>query len=236
METIQLIQVCGTIIKEESTIPITDNIVENTCVAEANKPYSYYYGLAVFDMPIKVNSLFLFTEPYYSLQEVLRFAQLIDLPFMRSLNIAVSILEFKSGIYPAIRIKKIPDYKMIKQLQESFIKQGVKFAKKVAIGNRAIIKTNKCFKLERLEENIYIDHLQDKTGYIALTKLINQDYFLRVISDIRNNTNCPMFDAAKGTILMDSQVSDFIRIYSGQLDMNLLKRIQDRFENSIITG
>jgi len=233
MESKQLIQTCGSIIKEESIVPITSNIVENTSVAEANKPYSYYYGLAVFNMPTKVNSLFLLTVPYYTLEEVLRFAQLIDLSFMKSLNIAASVLEFKSGVYPAIRIKKIPDYKMIHKLQENFIEQGVIFAKKAAIGNSAIIKTSKCFKLEKLEENIYIDHLQEKTGYIALSKLINQNYFLQVITDIRNNTNCPMFDVARGTLLLDSQVTDIIRIYSGQLDMNLLKRIKEKFEHSI---
>jgi hypothetical protein len=233
MKTNQLVQVCGSIIKEESIVPITSNIAENTCVAEANMPYSDYYGIAPFNMPTKPNSLFLFTVPYYSLQEVLRFAQLIDLCCMPSLNIAVSVLEFSKDHYPAIRIKNFPDYKMISKLQECFIEQGVIFAKKAHIDSSAIIRTNKFFSLEKVEENIYIDHLQEKTGYIALSKLIKQDYFLQVIANIRNNTNCAMFDAARGAILLDSKITDIVRIYSGNLDAELLKCIQNKFEHSI---
>jgi hypothetical protein len=233
MKTNQLIQVSGAIIKLESIVTVNDNIAKNTCVAEANKPYSNYYGVAPFNMPTKPNSIYLFTEHYYTLEEALRYAQLIDLCCMQSLNIAVSVLEFAENHYPAIRIKNFPDYKMIHKLQECFIEQGVKFAKKVHIGNSAIIRTNKIFSLEKVEENIYLDHFQEKTGYVALSKLIKQDYFNDVIDDIRNNTNCAMFDAARGAIVLDSRITDIIRIYSGHLDIDLLKCIQNKFEHSV---
>lgn len=233
MKTKQLIQICGLIIKKESIAPITTNIVKNTSVAEADKPYSNYYGVAPFNMPTKPNSLFLFTVPYYSLQEVLRFAKLIDLTCMEKLNIAVSVLDFGTDHYPAIRIKNFPDYQMIHKLQECFIEQGVEFAKKVHFGSSAVIRTNKCFSLEKLDNNIYVDHLQEKTAYIALSKLITQDYYLQVLSNVRNNTSCSMFDAARGAILLDSQITDIIRIYSGHLDLEMLKCIQEKFEHSI---
>jgi hypothetical protein len=233
MKTNQLIQVSGAIIKLESIVTVNDNIAKNTCVAEANKPYSNYYGVAPFNMPTKPNSIYLFTEHYYTLEEALRYAQLIDLCCVQSLNIAVSVLEFAENHYPAIRIKNFPDYKMIHKLQECFIEQGVKFAKKVHIGNSAIIRTNKIFSLEKVDENIYLDHFQEKTGYVALSKLIKQDYFNDVIDDIRNNTNCAMFDAARGAIVLDSRITDIIRIYSGHLDIDLLKFIQNKFEHSV---
>jgi len=233
MKTNQLIQVSGAIIKIESIVPIYDNIAKNTCVAEANKPYSNYYGVAPFNMPTKPNSIYLFTEHYYTLEEALRYAQLIDLCCVQSLNIAVSVLEFGENHYPAIRIKNFPDYKMIHKLQECFIEQGVKFAKKVHIGNSAIIRTNKIFSLEMVDENIYLDHFQKRTGYVALSKLIKQDYFSEVINDIRNNTNCAMFDAARGAIVLDSRITDIIRIYSDHLDIDLLKCIQNKFEHSV---
>ncbi|KAF0237421.1 MAG: hypothetical protein FD181_1987 [Prolixibacteraceae bacterium] len=230
MKTKNLIQATGAIIKEESIVPITTNIMEHTCVAEANLPYSNYYGVAPFNMPTKPNSLYLFTEHYYTLEEALRYGQLIDLSCRQVLNVAASVLEFKDGQYPAIRIKNFPDYKMIHQLQECFFEQGVRFAKKVHIGNTAIIRTNKCFSLEKIDENIYIDHQQEKTAYIALPKLIKNDKYLEVITDIRNNTSFAMFDSARAAMFLDSNITDFIRIYSGQLDINLLKSIQKRFE------
>ncbi len=233
MKTKKLINVCGSIIKEESIAPITDNIVKNTCVAEADKPYSNYYGVAPFNMPTKPNSLFLFTVPYYSLQEVLRFAKLIDLSCMEKLNIAVSVLDFANEHYPAIRIKNFPDYLRIHNLQECFMEQGVDFAKKVHVGKSAIIRTNKCFSLEKLDENIYLDHLQENTAYIALSKLIKRDDYLQVLTTIRNNTSCPMFDAARGAIILDTQITDIVRIYSGHLDLEMLKCIQNHFEKAI---
>ena len=234
MKTKQFTQVCGAIIKEESIAPITSNIAKNTFVAEADKPYSNYYGVAPFNMPTKPNSLFLFTEHSYTLVEVLRYARLIDLCCMHTLNIAVSVLEFATEHYPAIRIKNFPDYQMIHKLQECFMEQGVKFAKKVHIGVKAVIRTNKCFSLEKLGENIYLDHLQEKTAYIALSKLINEEYYKQALINIRNNTDCPMFDAARGAILLDSQITDIIRIYSGHLEIDMLKCIQDKFEKGIL--
>lgn len=233
MKTTQLIQVSGAIIKEESIALITANIMENTCVAEANMPYSNYYGVAPFNMPTKPNSLFLFTEHYYTLEEALRYIQLIDLCCSQTLNVAASVLEFKDGQYPAIRIKNLPEYKMIHQLQECFAEQGVKFAKKVQAGKTAVIRTNKCFSLEKLDENIYLDRLQEKTGYIALSKLIHHNKYLEIMTDIKNNVNCAMFDAARGAILLDSKITDIIRIYSGNLDIDLMKCIQNKFEKAI---
>ena len=234
MKTKQLIQVCGSIIKEESIALITANIAKNTIVAEANMPYSNYFGVAPFNMQTKPNSLFLFTVPYYSLQEVLRFARLIDLSCMQTLNIAVSILNFTNEHYPAIRIKNFPDYAMIHKLQECFMEQGVEFAKKVHIGDRAIIRTNKCFSLEEVCKNLFIDHLQERTAYIALSKLINQKFFKQMIANIRNNSGCPMFDAAMGAIILDSGITDIIRVYSGHLDVEMLKFIQEKFEKGIL--
>lgn len=233
MKTTQLIQVCGAIIKEESIVPITSNIASNTCVAEANKPYSDYFGIAPFNMPTKPNSLFLFTATYYTLEEAMRFAKLINVCSVNKLNIAVSVLDFGNEQYPAIRIKNLPDYTLIHKLQECFMEQGVEFAKKVNIGKTAIIKTKKCFSLEKLDENIFIDHLQEKTGYIALSKLIDNKKFSQVIADVRNNSKCPMFDAAIGAIILDSEITDIIRIYSGNLDLEMLKCIQNMFERSI---
>jgi hypothetical protein len=233
MNTLQLIQVDGEITKKESMAPITKNILPHTYVAEADNPYSGYYGVAPFYMQTKPNSMFLFTAHYYTLQEVLRFAKLIELSCMHELNIAVSVLQTKSKHYPSIRIKNFPDYKMIYKLQECFMGQGVEFAKKVILGKHAVIKTNKCFSLEEVGKNLYYDHKQENTAYIALPKLIKEEQFSEVIEEIRNNTSCPLFDAARGTILLDSEITDIIRIYSGHIDLEMLQCIQEKFERVI---
>ena len=230
MKTDQLIHVCGSIIKEESIVPVTTHIAEHTVVAEANKPYSDYYGIAPFNMPTKPNSLFLFTTQYYLLEEVLRFARLIDMCCMQSLNIAVSVLNFGTEHYPAIRIKHFPDYQKIEKLQQCFMEQGVEFARKVHLQDKAVIKTNKCFSLDKIADNLYLDHTQNKTGYVVLPRMIYNDDFNKVITTIRNNSNSPLFDAVRGSVILDGVVTDIVRVYSERIGIDLLKQIQKQFE------
>lgn len=162
MKTNNLFKVCGSITKKESLVPVKHNILKNTCVAEANLPYSGYYGLATDQF--EPNSLFLFTSHFYSLEEVLRFAQNIDSCYMEKVDVATASLDFVHHKYSAIRVKHFPDYEHINLLQSCCIKEGVEFAKKVHLSNIAYVRVNKCFVLEKLEEDIYIDKKEDHKG------------------------------------------------------------------------
>jgi len=230
MKTGKLIHSCGSIIKEESIAPITVHIVSHTVVAEANKPYANYYGVAPFYMPTKPNSLFLFTQEFYTLEEVLRFSKLIDIGCSEKLNVAVSVLNFGNEHYPAIRIKNFPDYQKIENLQSCLMEQGVEFAKKVHLSEKALIKTSKCFLLEKTAEGIYLDHNQSKTGYVALQRLFSKQEFNEAIDAIRNNLNSPLFDAARGAMILDGTITDVVRVYSEQINADLLHLIQNQLE------
>ncbi len=232
MRTNQLIQVCGSIFKKESISSIDSYIVTNTCVAEANLPYSLYYG----NQPEKSvpNSIFLFTKRFYSLEEVLRVTQNIDSCLVKNLNVASAVFNFKHGQVPAIRIKNFPDYRNLGELQNCFIKFKVEFEKKFQLENEALIRINKCFVLEEIESGIFIDKLEENKGYIALPQLINYDEFQLMMQNIRNNSDCGIFDVAKGSIIINSGLTDIIRIYSEKLDSNLLRCIKDELEKIIL--
>ncbi len=232
MKTNQLIQVCGTIVKKESITPIISNVMINTCVAEANLPYSIYYG----NRPEKSvpNSIFLFTKRFYSLEEVLRLTQNIDSCLVKNLNVASALFNFMYGQVPAIRIKKFPDYAHLQELQNCFIKFKVEFEKKFRLEGEALIRIHKCFVLEEIESGIYIDKMEENKGYIALPKLINYDEFLLLMQNIRNNSDCGIFDAAKGSIIINSGLTDIVRIYSEKLDHNLLRCIKEELEKIIL--
>ncbi len=226
MQANKTIHVCGSIIKKESIAPIVSNIAEHTCVAEANMPYSNYYS----NVPKKAkpNSLFLFTTPIYSLEEVLRFAWGIDSCLMKDVNVATSVLSFQTRQVSAIRIKNFPNYEQIKQLQNCFIQQGVVFAKKIQFEKETLARISKCFVLEELEENIFIDKLEKDKGYISIPRLISYNEFTELISEVRNNSNCSLFDSAKAGIIINSQLTDFIRIYSERLDLEFIRCIKNK--------
>ncbi|QGY42468.1 hypothetical protein GM418_02000 [Maribellus comscasis] len=226
MNSSHFIRVCGSIAKKESLIPWKKNILPNTSVAEANLPYSNYYGT----VPEKAipNSIFLFTKEYYTLEEVLRFSQKIKSCALDKLNVATATVTFSSNQSHAIRIKYLPDYQHIRKIQECFEKQGVILAKKIHIENEAFIKINKCFILEEIEENIYMDYEEKNKGYLLSNRLLIQGEFYELLNNIRLNGNCRLFDAAKGGIIINSEVKEIMRIYSEQLDTTLLKCIQNQ--------
>jgi hypothetical protein len=224
MKSTNIIRVCGSIVKKESLAALRNNILENTCVAEANMPYANYYG----NVPEKANpnSLFLFTKQYYTLEEVLRFAQKISSCVMENVNVAASILSFQNSQLSAIRIKNFPDYSHLSHIQKCFASQGVEFAKKIYFESEALVKTNKCFILEEIDEGIYMDNTEENKGYILIDKLLNQEEFIILSAQLKNNCSCCLFDAAKGGIIVDSEVKEIFRVYSEKLELAHLKCIQ----------
>ncbi len=232
MKANPIIQVCGSIIKKESITSIDSHIIVNTCVAEANLPYSLYYG----NRPekSKPNSIFLFTKRFYSLEEVLRVTQNIDSCLVKNLNVASAVFNFKDGQVPAIRIKNFSEYRHLGELQNCFMKFKVEFEKKFPLANEAYIRINKCFVLEEIANGIFLDKLEDNKGYIALPHLINYDEFQTIIQNIRNNSACGIFDVAKASIIINSGLTDIIRIYSEKMDINLLHCIKEELEKIIL--
>jgi len=226
----KIIKPCGSICKTESLIPLKEGILKNTCVAIANEPYSDYYG----SLPKQTgpNSLFLFTAKHYSLEEVLRFSQNIDSCYTKEVNVASSVLEYKQHNYNAIRIKYFPDYEHIKMLQECCIKVGIEFIKHVHMPENVHVKINKCFVLEELGKGIYLDIREEHKGYILIPRQIEWDRFKELLMVIRNNNDCQLFDAALGAIIMDSRTTDMVRIYSENLNLELLKCIKNKLGQS----
>ena len=232
MKTTNLIKACGSIVKTESLIPVVYNILKNTCVAEASEPYSAYYGN--IPQPAIPNSLFLFTSQHYSLEEVLRFAQNIETCYMEKVNVAAASLEFGQHKYSAIRIKYFPDYEHLHLLQSCCIKEGVEFIKKIQMSESALVKICKCFVLEELEQGIFMDKNEEHRGYLTIPRQITQDQFSDTITEVRNNDDCPLFDAAMGAIIIDSKANEMVRIYSENLDLSLLKCVKEKFTKSIL--
>lgn len=231
METNRILRVCGSVIKKESVVLLTENTLKDTCVAEADSPYANYYG-NVPEIP-KPNSLFLFTVPFYLLEEVLRFSQMIDECVLNKVDVATAVLDFQSGQYPAIRIKNFRDYEHLPMLQECFKKQGVQFSKKVQIGKEAVIRIHKCFTLEEVEAGIYLDKVEKNKGYVEIPGLLSREEFIKMMTDFRNNSDCCLFDAAKCGIILNAEVKELIRVFSEKLEINLLRTIKKEIKKRI---
>lgn len=224
MNTYNTLTFCGSITKKENLVSLKSNILEDTWVAEANFPYANYYG-QIPSKP-KPNSLFLFTDRYYSLEEVLWFSNGFDTFYTEKLNVASALLEFQNKQHPAIRLKNFPDYKHLHLLQKWLVQQGIVFSKKTPLVTATKAVINKCFELQELEEGIFLDKLEDNKGYITFEKKIDRKNFEELLFKIRNNSNCSFFDAAPGGFIINSHSVDFIRIFSENLNLELLNCIK----------
>ncbi len=228
MKTGKKLKVCGSITKRESLVIFDGEFMENTLVAEADQPYSNYYG-RVPDKPCP-NSLFLFTKNYYTLEEALRFTQNIDICAKNKVNAGSAVLHFKTRSMPAIRIRNFPDYKHLKMLQQCYAKQGVKFIRKTTIDPDALVTVNKCFHIKYAQEGIFLDQNEKNEGYIKLPFRLDWPGFQELLHKVWNNSDCLLFDAAMGGLIIDGHVHDIVRIYSGHLSLDLLKCLKAEFE------
>ena len=183
MKTGKILKICGSVTKRESLVYLTGNLLANATIAEADQPYSNYYG----QIPKKPNpnSLFLFTEMEYSLEEALRFTQNIDICAKNKVNAASAIIYSTSSKMPAIRIRNFPDYQHLKMLQECYQKQGVKFIKRSIPENEPIIKVNKCFSLEDAGDGFYFDLDEKHEGYFTIPYYPNLSEFEILLNNLR---------------------------------------------------
>jgi hypothetical protein len=217
----------GSISKKEILVPIEANILENTFVTEAANPYANYYGR--LPQKPKPNSLFFYTKKFYFLEEILSFTQDLEKCLLEKINIASSLIELNNNQYPAIRVKNFPDYSRLVLLQQCFISHGVELATKLNIKGEVKARINKLFVLQEIETDIYLDTIEEHKGYFIPKKKILAENFEEVISMVKNNTECKLFDAVQGKVLKNGEVREIIRIFAEGLDVQLLKCLKDRF-------
>ena len=97
------------------------------------------------------------------------------------------------------------------------------FSKKTPLVTEIRAVINKCFELELLEEDIYIDSAEKHKGYITVHNKIDRNNFDKLMFKIRNNSNCSFYDAVPGGFIIKNQSVDFVRIYSEKINLELLK-------------
>jgi len=231
MSSNDIIKVCGSITKKESLVKLNDNILPHTVVAEANLPYSNYYGR--IPRKAKPNSLFLFTDRYYSLEEVLRFNQHVDFCAKNEVDVASAIMQFSGECSPAIRIKNFPDYQHLGILQKCYSEQGVKFSRKQSLDPEMMVTVNKCFVLKQVADGVFWDEKEKDEGYILISKYLKYEQFEELMRAVFNNSECRIFDAAMGGLIIDGKAVDIIRVYSEHLDLDLLKCVQQEVAKQI---
>jgi hypothetical protein len=136
-----------------------------------------------------------------------------------------------NSAYFGIRIKGLISYTGIADIQGCYMDQGLSFLKFKKIKSSGLMKIEKIFRLERIDDFIYKDREDALTYYLIIPYVFNWNLFKKVTSNITNNLENRNFDAAVGFVYL-KEMMDFVRIYA-KTDISRLRIIREKYLEEI---
>ncbi len=224
-------QTLGLIFKEEKVASLDFNIIDKTLVLEAVNPYPGYYR---DDNKSKEKiSVYMVSKNSLDIEIVARLANKIkpDLDF--DFTASYSTVCIKNSTFNTIRFFEIDDYSKVIKIQKALIKNNFEFEKFQKINGEALIRVSKFLKIEVAEDVLFIDGDTKDFLYFEISKELNWNKFRDLTIGIRNSWKLANFDAALGSVFLDGQIHEIIRIYSKNANLNDFREIRKRFLEKI---
>ena len=221
------LEVTGYIKKLETLTTIESNTLENTLVLENLHPFPGYLGENFPDLSSPRSIFFVLSEDR-SFEEIERKTKAIQQKVDYDFNGSEGVLYIHPYTYKCLRVKYLASFKHLKELQELYKKEGIKYARYKKIEKDAIITINKVFFVEEQDDGIYWDCNIGSKYYIELPEQISWDYFKQFTANIKNNLEKNNFDAALGVFFRRKEIADVIRVYDKERNLeraNLLKNM-----------
>jgi len=233
MEQNKRFEVFGTLTKTETVFTIDQKIMPGTLVFEALKPFpGYYYDTPTGSKPVY---LYLALEEQYTLEDILRASQKVQLDFKAPFDAGKGFLQIYDTKYDVLRIRHLKDYDLLEKLQRSFSENGIHFLKKSKKYKDEVSKIRiiKFFKLEEVAEQIYLDKREKNHAYFEIPRYMSWEEFESVNNKVKYNWTESKFDAAKAAFYYDGELHEIIRIYSDKLDLEYLKALKKLYVEKI---
>ena len=92
-----------------------------------------------------------------------------------------------------------------------------------------MIRINRFFNIEELEEGIYKSETEDNVYYVEVPKFMNWDEFRTHTFDIKNNVKDRSYDIAKGIFYTNGGIVEMLRIVKPKATVDFLKLIQKKY-------
>ncbi len=230
--SVNIVEVTGYIMKQEKLVPVGDNVMHNTCVLESLHPFPGYYG-SNFPDKSQPRSIFFILSEAYSFEEIARKTRNIKQRFQHDFNASEGKILTTPYEYNCIRVKYLPSFNFLPELQKEYMDEKVKFHKEKNISKEAIIKINKVLRVYEKEEGIYRDTEDDFKCYLEIPFQPEWKTFHSITSNIKNNLVNYMFDAALGVLYRSHEIVDVIRIYDREKEPEKMKKIRDMYLEEI---
>jgi hypothetical protein len=226
MEQNKRFEVFGTLTKTETVFTIDHKILPGTLVFEALKPFpGYYYDTPTGSKPVY---LYLALEEQYTLEDILRASQKIQIEFDSPFDAGKGFLQMYDEKYNTLRIRHLKDYDLLEKLQKSFTSNGIRFlhkAKKYK-DEQVKIRIIKFFLLKEIVENIFLDKREKHHAYLKIPYHMSWDEFESITNKVKYNWVESKFDAALGSFYYQGELHEVVRIYSEKIGLEYLQELR----------
>ena len=222
----------GEIKKEEKVKSITRDIFPDTLVLENYEPFPGYYG---GNIPAKNTpmSVFIVLAKKYDLMFLTRIIQEICVKTKHLCNGSTATIDAGSTNYYTIRIKHLKYFSDIHKIQKNLLDYGIEFYHGRNIDKTVMITIQRSFLLERLDEHIYKNLLEESNYYFPLEKTLSWEQFRAITNIVKNNISNNLFDAALGFFYTPDGIEDVVRIYDRKDNWERINEIQEHYQKAI---
>lgn len=221
-------EVIGKVILQENINTIDENKIPKTFVIDVPDPYKSYYGR--FTQITKPTSIIFVTKTPNSFEKILRVTRSINNQHNLKLDGAKCELTIKDRKLEGVRVKGISAYPDIEQIQRYYLEAGYDFAKSEKFEDtEALIRVNRFFNIEELENGIYHSHNEENTYYVEVPKYMTWEQFKTYTYDIKNNINDRNYDIAKGIFYVNDGITEMLRVVKPKASVEFLKTIQEKY-------
>lgn len=225
MNTRELI---GKIIIEEKIDTIQENIIPKSFVINVPDPFkSYYSRYTSISKPL---SVIFVTKEITSFEKILRATKQFNEEKNLALDGAKCEVTIGTRKLNGIRIKGVNRYPEIEQIQQFFHKAGFQFAKGENFKDKdALIRINKFFHIEEMEEGVFTDLDEKDTYYVTVPGYMTWEEFRKYTFEIKNNSTDTSYDIAKGIFYLNNGLVEVLRIVRPNATVDFLKKVQKKY-------
>ena len=180
-----MLEIFGTVAKEELVKTVEHNILPNSFVLENMEPFPGYHGENL-PSDLGPDTFFLVTTEMHSAEKIFRISHEIRSFTEYSFDGSPAKLCIGNDTYHAIRIRDLNSYEPLEEIQKCYLDAGIQFTKFKKVNARALIELKKIFSLEKINENIY----KDKDGlmhYLRINKQLTWGHFKTLTRWVKNN-------------------------------------------------
>ena len=220
----------GLLLKEEQLQTVDYNIIPDTLVLEIQQPFPGYDGSNIPKDSVP-ESFIIITAKEYRPEEILRASAKINQYLDIQIDAAPAWIEVYNKKYYGVRIKGCMTYEKIKDVQAAFLNEKIELAKKVVIKDKGIIKIQKYFIMDEVQDSIYLDINNDWMGYIKIDHFFSWKLFEKITMLVKNNIDNRNFDAALTSLFVEDTVVDLIRIYKKGIKEEILVNIKKKYDS-----